>query len=440
MSSQATSSRLPNSDRHQRRKPTFAEQMPLFLRAPLHKQALWRLIPAVLVMAVAQAFQRIPGLGILMWWVALAAQFVVLWYGLELLARFSAGVFDSDALWPDTNIDQAVLVRALAAWVVLTLVTLLIHHNSRNLGLFVELLFAFVKPAILMLIVLGNPLLEALSPKRWWDVIGTLGSRYFMLFVLLWMLFALRSWALGLEGGYTLMVPLADFVSLYVMLVSCCMMGYCLYEKSEELDLTTAEEWNEQFAHQRAVRPDDKPVDAWMQEGKPEQALAHAYELARMHPHEVDDQLRYYNLLKKLDRKPELIEHQAEKLMLAYAHAGQLKDAADLLKREQSARLNVLHDAPPDLFMLAQALRRTHDPEHIRAALSLVASYVDVSVGEMGLPRFLLLQAKCHHALGEKSEAKELLKRIATRYPPELPEVQEARAALEGKKSGVPTR
>ncbi len=417
-------------------KPPFGQQLGLFFRAPLARAALWRLIPATIVMLFAQAAygMKLPGFSILMWWIALLAQFVVLWYGFELLARFAAGVFEADKPWPDDGIDTDTIIRAASAWIVLHLISLSAYSASHKFGLAVEMLLAFAKPAIVMLIVLGNPVLEALNPNRWWEIVSTLGSRYFMLFVMLWALFALRSWASEQELKWLIAAVLADFFSLYALLVSCCMMGYCLYEKAFELDLNTAEDWNEQFAHQRAVKPQDKSVDAWMKDGKHNEALAHAYEMARMQPHEVDDQLRYYNLLKKLERKPELVERQAERLMLAYAHSGQIKDAADLLKLEQSQRLNVLHESPPDLYTLTQALRRTHDPQHIQAALALVASYTEAAIGEMGLPKFLLLQAKCHHALGERAEAKELLKRIATRYPPELPEVQEARAALEGRK------
>lgn len=420
-------------------KPTFGERLPLFFTAPLQRDSLWRLIPVTLVLLLAQrlSLAGTPGLSIAMFWIALAAQFVVIWYGFQLLARFAAGVFDSQALWPDDGIDNDVMLRAAFVWLALWLVSLGTSNISKPLGLGVEMLLAFAKPAIVMLIAMRSPIMHALNPNSWWEIISTLGARYFTLFVMLWLLFSLRSWAssVDLHTGYMWpVVGAADFFSLYALLVSCCMMGYCLYEKSFELDLTTQEDWQEQFAHQRAPVVTGKSADAWLKDGKPNEALAQAYELARKNPHEVDDQLRFYNLLRKLERKPEQIELQAERLMMAYIHSKQPQEAAMLLKQEQSKRLNVLHDSPPDLYTLAQALRRTHDPEHIQTALNLVASYTDVSVGEMGLPKFLLLQAKCHHALAEKREAKELLKRIATRYPADLPEVQEAKTALEGKK------
>lgn len=417
-------------------KPAFGEQLGLFLRAPLAKPALWRLLPATLIMLFAQGVYglKIPVFSVILWWLALLAQFVVLWYGLALLSRFSAGVFDADALWADEGIDQDVMINAMIVWAVLHFISLTAFNASHKFGLFIELLLAFAKPAIVMLIVLHRPVLDALNPGSWWEIIGTLGSRYVVLFITLWALFALRSWAFSLDPGWLIVAALADFFSQYALLVACCMMGYCLYEKSFELNLQTEEDWKEQFAHQRAVQPTAKAVDEWLKEGKPEEALAHAYELARTHAHDVDHQLRYYNLLKRLERKPELIERQAERLMVAYASANQIKDAADLLTKEQSQRLNVLHDAPQDLYALAQRLFKSKEDYAVRAALSLAASYTEAHVGEMSLPKFLMLQAKCHHLLNERLEAKTLLERIATRYPPELPEVQQAKTALEGKK------
>jgi hypothetical protein len=413
-------------------KPAFGMQLGLFFRAPLTQPALWRLIPATFIMLLAQAAYgfRIPVFSVLMWWVALLAQFVVLWYGFELLARFAAGVFDADALWPDAGIDTDVMLRAAGVWVVLHLVALTAFNGSHKLGLLIEALLAFAKPAIVMLIVQRRPMMDALNPNSWWEIIDTLGSRYFMLFVMLWTLFALRSWAYTLEPRWLIAAAFADFFSLYALLVSCCMMGYCCYEKAFELNLTTEEDWQQQFAHQRAVLPSGKSVDEWMNEGKHEEAVAQAYELARTHLQDIDHQLRYYNLLKKLQRKPELIERQTERLMVAYAHHNQVKDAVDLLNKAQGERLNVLHDAPADLYALARKLYEHQEPYAVQAALSLVASYTDVSVGEMQLPKFLLLQAKCHHALKEKAEAKALLERIATRYPPEMAEVKQAKAAL----------
>jgi hypothetical protein len=420
-------------------KKNFGEQFGLFFTAPLQRDSLWRLIPVTLVLLLAQIFslKGVPGLSIAMFWLALVAQFVVLWYGFQLLARFAAGVFDSAAPWPDDGIDNDVMLRAAFVWVVLWLISLSASSFSKRFGLGVELLLAFVKPAIVMLIALRSPVMDALNPNRWWEIISTLGSRYFTLFVLLWALFSLRSWASSAELKWLPLIAAADFFSLYALLVSCCMMGYCLYEKAFELDHTTQEDWQAQFAHQRAENVHSKSADDWLKEGKPQQALARAYELARTKPHEVNDQLRYYNLLRKLDRKPEQIEAQAERLMTAYALAHQPQEAAALLKLEQNSRLTVLHESPADLYAVAQALRRTHDPEHIKTALSLVANYTEARIGEMSLPKFLLVQAKCHHALGEKPEAKELLQRIATRYPAEMPEVQEAKAALQGKKQAV---
>jgi hypothetical protein len=157
------------------RKTSLHQALAPIIRAPFAPLSLLWLVPAAFFAALQMWLP-----GIMTFWLAFFAQMALLWHGLSLLGQFASGELDASKGTADETATLEVVQRWAVIWVGIALLSWGIGGTSNPLGVLFDLGASFVKPAILVLLAMHSPIADALQPARWWFVMSTLRSRYFL--------------------------------------------------------------------------------------------------------------------------------------------------------------------------------------------------------------------------------------------------------------------
>ena len=394
--------------------------------APFARSSLVWLVPA----AFCAALQGwVPGIAT--WWLAFFAQMALLWHGLSLLGRFASGVLDANSDTADEVATLDVVQRWVIIWVGIALLSWGIDVISSKLGVLFDVSASFVKPAILVLLAMHSPIADALNPARWWFALCTLRSRYFVA----WFGFLLVS-----VGTRELLAPLQanaslfifgvglEFIALAALLASFCLLGFCMYERADELGVLTSAEREEQVRTAFRLPAEAAPTPAALiATGHTEEGLTGLYEEARREPHQVLKQQAYYDAL-MAHGTPERQGVQAARLLRAYARAARAADVARTLERWWPAlRQDIVSNITLTLDV-AKLCAQGGQPE---LALDMLRAFAEDNKGLIALPSALLAQAELLQSLGKHAEAAALARHICELYA-HSPEAARARELSKG--------
>ena len=117
---------------------------------------------------------------------------------------------------------------------------------------------ALATPAAIMILAMEDNVLQALNPAMLFTVIARIGTPYFIMFVLFYLLTMAKSTLLALLQKYidpSLSLAVYSFVTMYFYLIMFNMMGYVLYQYHEELGFKV-----EIPAHEQAIANIDEAI------------------------------------------------------------------------------------------------------------------------------------------------------------------------------------
>lgn len=181
----------------------------------------------------------------------------------------------------------------------------------------VSFVLVFATPAAIMVLAMEDKLLSALNPSIVYSVITRIGTPYFLLFVLFYVLRMARGTTFELVAGFinpSLWVAIYVLISMYFYLIAFNMMGYLLYQRHEELgfhievDVEDAIEIPKTKQVEK-VTPELRAVEILIHEGKTEDAVKQLKEIVRNSPTDIEARER---LLKLCRLTGNLAEHRVQ--------------------------------------------------------------------------------------------------------------------------------
>ncbi|MEJ2438386.1 MAG: B-box zinc finger protein [Gammaproteobacteria bacterium] len=168
----------------------------------------------------------------------------------------------------------------------------------------VGFILAFATPAAIMVLAMEDKLLSALNPDVVASVIMRIGTPYFLLFVLFYMLQLARGTTFGLLAEVvdpSLWLAIYVFISMYFYLIAFNMMGYLLYQKHEvlgyNLDVDVEDVMDKPRKLQETqISPELRAVEILLHEGKNEEAIRQLESIIRNAPTDIEARERILKL------------------------------------------------------------------------------------------------------------------------------------------------
>lgn len=274
------------------------------------------LIVILLLTGVAFLLQQLPGwrigMDFLFWRIprntifALPFLFVFLKYAQSVLEDTAHGYLKPKPLSSEQLTENGLIViKLLSILLVFDFIEFTALDLFNQIGKhIVGFVLAFATPAAIMVLFMEDKLLSALNPSVVGSVIMRIGTPYFLLFVLFYMLQRARGATFGLLAGVvdpSLWVILFVFISMYFYLIAFNMMGYLLYQHHEKLGFNIevdVEEIPEKLrkVKEPEINPEMRAVEILIQEGKTEDAISQLQGIIRNSPTDIEARERLLRL------------------------------------------------------------------------------------------------------------------------------------------------
>jgi hypothetical protein len=413
---------MGRTDQRNSPKP-FSEQLGLFYAAPLS------LVPLLVILALssAQAFFLSGRMGPFAIVASLVLPIISLRYGMHLLHRFAHGSFDLGAVLADEHRNPYTVYKVIAALLLVGVILALLTASMPPLYWVFIVAFVACAPLVVMLITVTDSFAAGLHMGRWLHAISVLGSSYFWLLAMSFLVTAGSGMISGvlaqkLGGGFAVRLG-GGIVSNYAMFVVFCMMGYALFEKADRFGIET-------HAARRARvlnRPERADAQDLLSRGDVEGALAAAAEEARVAVNDARVQERYFKLLQMRGDESRLLP-QATRWLQACAGSRRAEDCARLVKQWWVAHPAMLDDTPQALLDAARLAAQGGAPQE---ALQMAQHFQQTQRGSMAMPAALLLEADILFShLRDPAQAKTRLQDLLRLYPNSQAQVLEANVML----------
>ncbi|WP_369930229.1 DUF4013 domain-containing protein [Xanthomonas sp. NCPPB 2632] len=399
-------------------------------RYPLGGGARMTLVAVTLLESLS--FLPVLGLKLLVIFIGWLAIYV---YAFECLRHTADGYADPPELAIDTedSTGVALIVIQLTGNAVAVLAPLFLGIP----GLLVSLVFAFVLPVITMSLTFDG-VGAALDPRTWVEAIGRLGSAYLLLFAIVMatsLLQAGAQYALK-DHGPTFIGVLGYYaVANYLTLYNFHLMGALIHHRHEALGyqptsvaLREAAEPDDDdalLAHVNLIACDDIPNATDILTERLREGLAPA----PLH-------VRYRELLRAQDRRPELLVH-AQIWIAALVAAQETRRALGVVQDGVEVDPAFLPDDPRTCGPLADTAAHGG---MTRLGLHLAMGYLHTWPGDMGAPHYGLLAVRLHDRLGDTPAAATLARQLLATYPdhPLAPDIATLLATLETAPKATP--
>lgn len=172
-------------------------------------------------------------------------------------------------------------------------------------------------PAAIMVLAMEDKLFSALNPSVVASVITRIGTPYFVLFVLFYVLRMARGTTFELVAGFidpSLWAAIYVLISMYFYLIAFNMMGYLLYQHHEELGFHIDVDVEETLetpkkTQEQETSPELRAVEILIHEGKTKDAVIQLKDIVRSSPTNIEARER---LLKLCRLTGNMSEHLAQ--------------------------------------------------------------------------------------------------------------------------------
>ena len=295
------------------------------------------------------------------------------------------------------------------------------------------ILAALPLPGAIMVIAIEDSLVRALNPATTFFFIRAMGKSYFILWGFFALILTVRESLMSATASLAayIRLPIEMFVGSYLMLALFAMMGYVLYQYHQELGYDVKVDFD---AHrdQGALAASGKPADpmtqqvnAFVKEGKVDEALRYVHDAMRYDKLNPDMNERLHELY-KLKGEPEKTVTHGQQYLQSLVTSKRGPKALTLLKklREIDPKFEPHADARLGLATAAMAARDTN------GAVELVKGFDKRFPNHPDIPAVYLLGAKItSEHLNQDEKAMAILKALLQRYP-DAPVKEEAEKYL----------
>jgi len=199
---------------------------------------------------------------------------------------------------------------------------------------------ALATPAAIMVLVMEDDLTHALNPAILASVVRRIGTPYFIMFVLFYLLTIAKSTLLAILNTYidpSLSFAVYSFFTMYFYLMMFNMMGYILYQYHEVLgysvEIAAHEQEQSQLEEVITASPELRAIEILLHEGKHDQAIKQLQLLIKANPSDIEARERMLKLVRLTGH--ELIHTEQAQECISYligenkmAHAARIFESA----------------------------------------------------------------------------------------------------------------
>lgn len=290
-------------------------------------------------------------------------------------------------------------------------------------------------PASVMILTITRSFLAALNPLGSISMMRVIGTPYLALCGFLFLLSASQSALMGfllprLPGW--LIVPSANFVSMYFTLIMFNMMGYVVYQHHHLLGVPVREANTGGKKGEKNGGRDEvgATIGRLVGAGAIEQALDLAYEAQRVAPDDVLAHERYHKLLALAGKEDRLLAH-SQRYLAALLQRGKGDEALLLFREMRTRQADFTPEQPGALLRLAEAARRRRE---YKEALEFLKGFDKRFPKHADIPAVYLFAAQVlAENLRQDAQARKLLEVLLARYPehPVRPQASQLLAVLD---------
>ncbi len=354
-------------------------------------------------------------------------------YAFRIVQQTSQGFLHSRDFLPDWERSHIHLPwKLLGVLLVWGVVAGLLGAMHPLLSLALNVALSLAMPAIVITLAQDGSFRQSLNPAAWWRVIHGVGRAYAVLVLFVILLSqgsdTALAWLLPRVSPEWLL-PAANAVALYFVLVMASLVGYVMYEHHDALGVDLKRgprEAGDAPGHEAAVRTReaDRHVSEMVTSGNLDHALDVAYEAQRGHPEDLAAHARYHQVLTLMSHKNEALGHHAARYIPLLLRKDLTSRAVDVFKLCQARGAAVALDNPEHLLAVARHLWRQGEAE---AALAALQDVEKTYPHHAQLPAALELMVRVLvQSLQRKDQAVALVKTLEARYPTS-PHTEEAR-------------
>ncbi len=406
----------------------FWQRFPKFFLYPANTS------PMILLLGLTAAmlFLSLIPFGI---WFLVVAYFVFLKYAYVALERTAQGILQPPELsYEVLGEEMGLPFKQLLIFVIMIF---FVNFMDRvGMGVLATLLVSLLLPASVMVLAVRHEFFAALNPVLLVDVVRRIGGPYFALWGALYMLLLSEEVAAALLWDILpsmLVIPLANFINLYFMLIMFHLMGYVLYQYHEELGYGIVEEYSEVDSRATtvvdAVSPGIREVEILFQEGKLDEAKTRLVELIKNEPGNMVYRERLHKLLLNTADEAGMQEYSGDyivRLMAENRPSEAQRVFSDCYKLNKAFKFGNARQR----HQMAELLMKNGQA---RAALSLLSNLHRDFPEYEGIPdAYLLVATILCETFNEDAKASQVLDFVEKKYPhhPKIAEIKEYRKVL----------
>lgn len=367
-------------------------------------------------------------------------------YAFKVVALTARGMLHSREFPPQLHDDWVHLPWYLFAILCTqTYATYALGRVAPNLADVLELVFALLLPACVMLLVQTTSWLQAINPLAQWAVVRVVGWPYLLLCFFLYSLTGGMPMAWGLLQHLVSGVwvwPVFNAVWIYFSWVMASLLGYVMYQHHAALgvdgvvsapDAQPRAEPGAQPGVQSAHSTLDAQVASLVTDGDLQAALRLAYEEQRVMLQDVHAQRRYHQLLLLSDATATLLSHAQRYIDLLV----QRQSVGEALKAYRACRQRDAQFVPDSArCTLALAQAQWRDAQGAQA-LTLLKGFDKRFPGDPQIAAAYELAARVLvQGFGRADKAQPILALLQARYP-DSAHTQEVRWLLRNSPAGA---
>ena len=271
-------------------------------------------------------------------------------------------------------------------------------------------------PASVMILTITRSFWAGLNPLGAISMMRLIGMPYLGLCAFLFLLSASQGVLLELllpRLPPWLLIPAANFVSMYFMLIMFNMMGYVVFQHHHLLGVPVSPAGAGRHA---TTEMDDvaATIGRLVGAGEIDQALDMAYEAQRTASDDVAAHERYHKLLALAGKDERLLNHSQRYLALLL-QKGKNEEALTLFLAMRGRVPDYTPEQPGMLLRLAEAARRRRE---YKEALNLVKGFDKRFPKHADIPAVYLFAAQVlSENLRQDAQARKLLEALVARFP-----------------------
>ncbi len=379
--------------------------------------------------SVLSLLKFLPGFGFLIGFLIWLGSYK---YAYEVLAYTAKGGTGSTSLVYMANTDDMAVKQLFLVLGMIGMVALVAVFVHPVIAILFGMIVLISFPAAIIALAMEQRVLPALNPVLWLDLIGRIGSPYFL--AVLFLLLMLISSATLKTYVLSLLPPLLSqviffFVSFYFLVVMFHLMGYIVYQYHEILGVKLS------YAHslEKARTADEIVLDevkATVQEGELPKAIAlleESFGAGGGTPALRDE---YHKLLRLAGDKEKLIEHGRHYITLLLNSFDNLRRALqiadDCLDVDKTFQLREPEQVLP-LAKLAEQFGKS------QLVVKLTSGFGSQYPDHPDTPNNDFLAAKALVNVNQEQKALDILRGLLRRYPEHalVAEIQQQVTVLE---------